>query len=357
MKKVDKYIFKELAIPMIVGTLIIALLFMANEFIAVFKNFEITHLPFVAMMQMVMYRMPEWLSLTLPSGTAIGVALAVSRLSRESEITAMRAAGMPIRRVFLPIVVVGLVVSVANFFIIEKLIPPAAREYRNVSNQASVIATVPAFKSDVMLRLDKFTANFGTVQRGRDGTVLLTDILIIERPKAGDVVLYVADTGTYDDGVWTFDEPFVWWMRGTELVASESPDQVTINERIRIGDLFVRPAPEEETIADLRKAIERGRASKSDTTLLEIAYHVKFSLPASCFVFAVTAAAFAVSLTRAGPFVGLIASMVLVMLFYNIHIVSTQIFGPNEWLPPFLAAWLPSILYAVVAVVLLWRAE
>ena len=51
MKKVDRYVFKELAVPMIVGTVIIALLFMANEFIAVFKNFEITHLPFVAMLQ------------------------------------------------------------------------------------------------------------------------------------------------------------------------------------------------------------------------------------------------------------------------------------------------------------------
>ncbi len=357
MKKVDKYVLKELAVPMVVGIVIIALLFMANEFIAVFKNFEITHLPFVAILQMVIYRMPEWLSLTLPSGTAIGVALAVSRLARESEITAMRAAGMPIRRVFLPIMVVGLLVSVANFFIIEKLIPPAAKQYHNVINQGSMVATVPAFKSDVMLRLDRFTANFGTIRRMKDGTVALTDILIIERPKAGDVVLYVAETGTYDDGIWTFNEPYVWWMRGTELVASYSRDQVEINERIRVGDLFQRPAPEEETVADLRAAIERGRASKSDTTLLEIAYHVKFSLPASCFVFAITAAALAVSLTRAGPFVGLIASMVLVMLFYNIHIVSTQIFGPNDWLPPFLAAWLPSILYTIVAVVLLWRSE
>lgn len=357
MKRIDRYILKEMMVPMFVGTVIIALLFMANEFIAIFKNFEITRLPFTAIVQMVLYRMPEWLSLTLPSGTAIGVALAVSRLARESEITAMRAAGVPIRRIFLPILLVGIAVSVANFLIVEKLMPPAAKEYRKIVSQSSFVANAPAFKSNVMLQLDRYTAHFGTIQRTREGTILLHDILIIERPKSGEVWLYVAEDGTYDDGIWTIDKPLGWAMNRTDLIAIESMDELVITERIRIPDLYSAPVPEEETLKELRDAIERGKASGIDTTLLEVAYHVKFSLPTSCFVFAIAAAAIAVSLSRAGPFVGLIVSMALVMLFYNIHIVSTEIIGKNGWLPPVLAAWLPNILYAVVAVVLVWRSE
>jgi lipopolysaccharide export LptBFGC system permease protein LptF len=90
---------------------------------------------------------------------------------------------------------------------------------------------------------------------------------------------------------------------------------------------------------------------------LEVAYHVKFSLPASCLVFALASAAFAISMMRSGPFVGLLVSMGLVMLFYNLHIVSTDIVGRYGWLPPAAAAWLPDALYLVIAAILVWRAE
>jgi lipopolysaccharide export system permease protein len=356
VRKLDRYVLKELFVPMLVGTLVIALLFMANEFIAIFKNFEVTRLPFSAVMQMVFFRMPYWLSLTLPAGTAIGVALAVSRLARESEITAMRAAGVPIRRIFVPVTVVGLLVGVANFFIVEELIPPAAQKYKSVTNQASVIGSAPAFKSNVMLQLDRYNALFGNIQRQKGGTVLLQDIVIFERPKAGETALYIAPQGTYKDGVWDIPGAFCYFMEGTDLLVGETT-HLKINEVVRVGDLFVQPTPEETTAKELRVAIERGRANKVDTTNLEVAYHVKYSLPASCIVFALAAAAFAVTMMRSGPFVGLIVSMGLVMLFYNVHIVSTEIVGRQGWLPPLASAWLPDVLYALVAVVLIWRAE
>lgn len=356
MRRLDRYVLKEMFTPMLVGTIVIALLFMANEFISIFKNFEVTRLPFTAIMQMVLYRMPYWLSLTLPSGTAIGVALAVSRLARESEVTAMRAAGIPIRRILLPIVLVGLLVGAANFLIVEKLIPPAQKEYKNVTNRSSILGAAPAFKSNVMLQLDQYMASFGSVRRLPGGAVALENIVIFERPKPGEVWIYRADEGTYKDGIWRIPAADTYQLVELRLVAGMGKD-LEINQVIRVGDLFVQPTPEEETAAALKKAIENGRANRQDTTNLEVAYHVKFSLPASCLVFALTSAAFAVSLMRSGPFVGLIVSMGLVMLFYNFHIVSTEILGNRGWLPPLAAAWLPDLLYAAVAVVLIWRAE
>jgi lipopolysaccharide export system permease protein len=356
VRRLDRYILKEMFTPMLVGTLVIALLFMANEFISIFRNFEVTRLPFTAITQMVLFRMPFWLSFTLPSGTAIGVALAISRLARESEITAMRAAGLSLRRIFMPIVLVGLAVGAANFFIVEELIPPAAKAYKNVTNKASVLGSAPAFKSNVMLQLDQYTANFGEVQRLKDGEVYLKDAVIFERPKVGETWLYTAPEGSYKDGVWDFPGSQVYRLSGIQLMAGES-QHLVINQVIRVGDLFVQPEPEESTADDLRAAIKRGKANKIDTTSLEVAYYVKYSLPASCLVFALTSAAFAVAMMRSGPFVGLIVSMGLVMLFYNAHIVSTEIIGRKGWLPPMFSAWLPDLLYTVVAVILIWRSE
>ena len=357
MKRLDRYLLKEMIGPMLVGTVIIALLFMANEVIAIFKNFDVSHLPKVAVVQMVMFRMPHWLSMTLPAGTAIGVALAISRMARESEITAMRAAGIPLRRLLLPVAFMGLLAAVANYLIVEKLIPPAALKYRQVVNQASVLGPGPVFRSNVMLSLDGKSASFGSVQRTADGRILLKDILLIERPRAGESVVFSAAEGSYDDGVWYFQSPLIRFFSGGELVSIKTEDVVTINERIRIADMFIQPMAEEETAADLKEAIEDRKRSGGDTTLLEVAYHVKFSLPSSCLVFALTSAIMALALVRSGPFVGLIVSMVLVMAYYNIHIVATEIVGRYGWLPPGPSAWLPNIIFATVAAVVLWRIE
>ncbi len=357
IKRVDRYIFKEMAVPMIIGTVIIALLFMANELIAIFKGFEISNLPPLAIMQIVLYRMPEWLSLTLPSGTAIGVALALSRLSRESEITAMRAAGLQVWRILLPVLVAGLLVSALNFFVVEKLIPPASQQYRNVTNQASVLSAAPRFKSNVMIQIDRYMVSLGTIQRLDEGTLLLQDIIIVERPRPGETILYMADEGVYDAGIWTINQPKIYLLNGAELVTVDTPEDVVINERVRLSDMFIRPATTEETAADLKKAIADRKRFKADTSQLEVAYYVKFSLPASCLIFALTAAAFAVGLSRSGPFTGLIVSLGMVMVYYNFYIISTEIIGRYGWLPPILSAWLPNILFLCVALAFIRRAE
>lgn len=357
MKVLDRYLLRELAVPLIIGTVIIAMLFVANEFIAIFKNFELSSIPFIAVVQMVAYRMPEWLSLTLPTGTAMGTALAVSRLTRESEITAMRAVGISVKRVALTMAMAGLAMSVANFLVVEKLIPPAAREYGKLRQKFFLLGAAPRFQSNVMIQLGRYTASMGTIQRADEGKLLITDVLLVERPRADEIWLTSASKGVYNSGVWTLDGVRAWVVSGDRLTQFTTKDQVLINERIRVEDVFSLPEPSQETTETLQKAIASGRALGQSTTELEVAFHVKYSLPASCLLFAVTSALFAMWLSRAGPFMGVLVSLGLVMLYYNAYIISTEIIGKNGWLSPPMAAWLPNILCLILGLVALRRVE
>jgi lipopolysaccharide export system permease protein len=355
MRRVDRCIYKELAAPLIGGTFVIALLFVANELIRIFKLLNVAEMPAISIIQLILYRIPFWMIMTLPVGVAIGASLAMGRLTRESEVTAMKAAGIPIRRILLPVGIAGLIFSGLDFLVIEKILPPTAKKYEQLQADVSNLAVQPTFRADVMIKVDRYTAHFGSVQRRRDGGLDLSDIFLIERPKPHERTIYMASSGMYQDGVWTINNPTMLMFAGLDLHAFTTEQTMEINERIRVADVIAPPPADTETIGELKAAIDQARSQGLNPTSLLVDYHGKFSVPASCLVFALTSALSALWLSKGGPFSGLMLSLGLVLLYFNTHVIATEIFGRGAIVGPALAAWLPNILFAVIGLVAYWR--
>lgn len=357
MKRLDRYVLKEISIPLIIGTVVFAMLFMANDLIFIYKTFNVDAIPFVAILQMLFFKFPYWLNITLPIGTSLGCSLAISRLARESELTAMRAAGISIFRVFMPLLVTGLAMAVLNYYVVEKVVPPSSKAYRRVVNEVGFLAATPNFKSNVMLSIDRFSASFGSIQRMRTGQVLMRDIVMIERPRPNEIMLYHSANGTYEDGIWTIQAPTWFDLKGTVLVAGGTKDKMTINEPIRVADLFLAPVPEETSAEDLAQAIKQAKEHKLPTNDLEVKYHQKFSVPAACLIFAFTGAVFATRFSKSGPFIGVMVSFGIVWIYFNIYIITGDIFGKHAWIPPIVAAWIPNVLFFAIGLIFVRRLE
>lgn len=357
MKRLDRYVLKELAVPLLTGTVVFALLFMANDMIFIYKSFNVEAIPFIAILQMLLFKFPFWLNITLPIGTSLGCSLAISRLARESELTAMRAAGISISRVFRPLLFAGALMAVANFLIVEKVVPPSSKAYRKLVNEVGLLAAMPQFKQNVMMSIDRYSASFGSIQRLDNGKVLLRDIVLIERPRPNEITLYKSEEGTYQDGIWSVNAPTGLNLKGAILVTMETKDKIIINEPVRIADLFAPPAPEETPTSELLESIKQAREHKQSTTGLEVKYHQKFSVPAACFIFAFTGAILAMRFSKAGPFIGVMVSLGLVWMYFNIYVITGDILGKYAWMPPIAAAWAPNVLFAVLSLIFVRRLE
>lgn len=356
MRKLDRYVWREMAVPFLIGTGAVVLMFQANLLIALYKTLSLNAVPVAAVFQYVLYKTPYFLNMTLPVGMALASSLAISRLTRESELTAMRSAGVPILRVFLPVVTVGLAVAVANFWLVERVMPSSERAARTLFQEIGVAAIAPDFRSNVVVSLGAYTANIGSV--AREGERLrLNDVMIFERPRPGEIVMYTAGTGSYDQGRWVLEEPLVRMMKGETLISAKSQENLEILEPISIPSLFQDPLPEEKSLADLRTEIEQRRKLGAPTAPLEVALHTKFSVPAACLVFALTSPVLAVWFARSGAFMGVLLSLILVLLYYNAYVISTEILGRNAWAPPVVAAWLPNAIIAGLGLLALRRLE
>jgi lipopolysaccharide export system permease protein len=357
MRQLDRYVLKEMFVPLFTGTIAIAMLFMANDLIAIFKTFNVNNVPFASIAQLVLYKFPFWLSLTIPVGCTMGVSLALARLTRENEVNAMRAAGVPIRRILWPVLVVGLAMTLFNWVVVEKIMPPSIARFRETQAQVAALAMGPEFASKVFHRLDRYSVYMGTVMRQPDGSVEILDVLAIETPQPNSYWIYISKRGTYDKGSWQFDEGKVFMIEDDRLTVLKSDQSLRIEEPIRIADIFSNPLPEEMPAEELKAAIDQARARGDRVRDLEVNYHFKFSLPASCVVFAITGALASIRFARTGAFAGVLISFGLVILYYNLFVICKDIVGRLGWLPPIPAAWLPNALYLFVAFWLLRRIE
>lgn len=342
----DRYIVRELIIPFIAGSFAIALLFAANQLIFILKTYNVQSLPPMAMFLMVLYRMPSWLNMTLPAGISLAASLAITRLSRESEITAMRTVGVRVIRIILPVAMFGIVVSIGNYLLVEKVMPQTEQRARRLEIDAGISAAAPGFASNIWMNLKQYRATFASVRRVGD-TLQINDIVLGERPY-GDTARYLtAPQGTYQNGIWTFDDPVLWDISPKGLKLSRIQGRrMTIPQPIFVTDLFDNlQLPQDKTASELASAIKEGKAVGRDMTNEEVQYYERFSVPAACVVFAIVAPIFAVTFARTGTFIGVLLSLILVLLYYNAFVVSTEIFGKNHWVSPWLAAWLPNLVF------------
>lgn len=357
MKTLDRYILKELLVPFLIGTFAVVLMFQANMLIFQLKTFSLSAVPPEALVKLIVQKTPYFLNMTLPVGISLATSLAISRLARETELTAIRGAGGRIMRVCLPIMGFGILVAVGNFFLVEKVMPKTEAEARQIQTQLAILGAAPEFKSNVVINLRNYTANIGSVSSAKDNTLQLSRILLFERPRVGEVVIISAEQGTYRDGIWNIPAATIWHVTGNTLTKMDTKKDVLINEPTTVENFFATPTPEEQTAEQLLKAIAEGKRAGWDTTRLQVAYHVRFAIPASCILFALVAPVFAVYFARTGAFFGVLLSIILVFLYYNAHIISTEILGRNGWVAPWLAAWLPNIIFLVFGILGIRRLE
>lgn len=357
MKKLDLYLMKELMVPLLIGTVSVLLMFQANQLIYILRTFSVQNIPLPAILQLILYKTPYWASMTLPVGMSLAASLAISRITRESELTAMRANGARILRVIMPIAFFGALVSVGNFLLVEKVMPPSERAFNKLQTEVFSVGGLPTFNQNIGLKLKNWWVNFGSVQRGSAGNLILTDVILFERSQPGVTTIVQAKRGSFDRGNWVMTDTYAWVLNGQTLMSAKPGKPIIINQPMEISSLFGPPMPEEKTLTELREAIRSHKMSGMDSRAEEVQYYNRFALPAACLVFALVGPIFAVWFSRTGAFVGVLVSMILVLLYYNAWIISTEILGKNGWTTPWLASWLPNFIFIALGLLAIRRLE
>lgn len=357
MKLLDRVLLLELLVPFLVGTVAVVLMLIGNMLFFYAEQFFAMGVPVVAILQMIIYHTPFLLVLTLPVGTALSVSLAVNRLARDSEIVALRGAGASLRRIFLPLFGVGLLVSVVNFWLEESVVPHAERQFRRVRDRIFLMQTVPLLRSNVVFRMRDFAFYIGLVERAQGNRAELRDVQVWDMSAPGYSRMILAPRAVYDDGVWRlYDAQVHIYGKDGFAIDARTAGEITINLRVALEEVISPPSPEETNAADLRRQALELQKARIPATRLWVGYHFKYSLPFACAVFALCSAPLAMYFARAGSFMGVLLAIILVFVFWNTLLLA-RLLGNQGILPPVVAAWSPNALFTVGGLLMLWRSE
>ena len=129
----DRFILKELSGAFFFGVASFTMVFVAGDLLFQAANLIIEQgVSLGVVARLLIYRLPEVVILTLPMDSLLSSLLTFSRLSANSELVALKSAGIPFHRILRPVFLAAVLVGLAAMIGAETLVPFANRAAENL---------------------------------------------------------------------------------------------------------------------------------------------------------------------------------------------------------------------------------
>jgi lipopolysaccharide export system permease protein len=237
-----------------------------------------------SIVQYVLLRAPAIVSQFTPFAALLAVVATLSMLSHSNEITVMRAAGMSIHRVLLPIGIVCAGVSLAHFVFHETVAVNSAEKlaYWEANDFAVDLPPDAGTRTNIRLSHDNALIQAGSAARVADG-VFLKDVTINPLTPAGLVAGEIAARAArYEGGRWRLFDVREYQGGANRIVRSASADWGTSLNPETLFALTLNP--DRTGLLELRKKIEQLRADGASTRSATTSLLSRFSKPAATLV-------------------------------------------------------------------------
>jgi len=356
MRVVDRYVWREMALPFASGIAGFVLILLGNNLFELLRLVGTRGVSAWTVGALLGLQLPSVTVWALPFATLLATSLAINRLGRDSEITALRMSGLSLRRCLWPTMLVGLAASAAAFVVGEYVAPPATARADRMLWRALLRNPVPFIREHVFFSAgDRYQIYVGQVD---PRTHTLRDVMIYERRGGPYPVVTTAARGRWEGDVWHLEQGVQHHYGPDGLVTHE---QKFRKGRFPLGhDIshtwFDQKRPEAMSAGELRERMSAFARSGIDVGRLTMIYQFKLALPLASLVVALLAGPLGVRFWRSGSLVGLMLAIGLAG-GYRVLMDWSRVLAERGALSPALAAWSPNLVFVVFALWLLWREE
>ena len=162
MRKLDRFILKSFIGPFF-AILIIVIFILAMQFLWLYIDELVGKgLEFRVIMEFLMWGSIQTLPLAMPLATLLSSMMTLGGMGENFELTAIKASGISLARVLVPMTVVGLLISVAAFFVGDRLVPYSINQ-------------IYTMRDDIGRTKSEIKIPTGTFYDGIDGYILRVD--------------------------------------------------------------------------------------------------------------------------------------------------------------------------------------
>jgi lipopolysaccharide export system permease protein len=345
----NRYVVREYLKTFALSLSSLILIYMVVLFFQKVDFFIKHHAPFQLLFEYVAYKIPEvtfqW---TLPYAVLLATLLTLGTLSRHSEITAMKAGGVSLYRVSVPLILIALLFSFLSFIGNEYLVPYTNQKVHHLLS--------------VGVRKEKPSSSFKNYKIWYRGDTRIFNIQLLDAEKKllKGITLYQFDDRfrcvrriDARDAAWMNDK---WrFSAGTVRDFDDSGSiRVTPFEEMELSlpenwDSFraIEGHSKEMSYTELRNYIRKIQAAGYDATRYLVELYAKHSYPLLNLVMVLIGIPFALKTGRSGGIALGIGISVMIGFLYGVTFYVFLSFGKSGILSPLLSSCIPTLLFGL----------
>ncbi|MBI2423739.1 MAG: LptF/LptG family permease [Candidatus Hydrogenedentes bacterium] len=368
----NRYVLRQIWAPAVQGAVVICVVVMGAS-IQDQLDYLLESLPLVqAVLSMIdlsriaVYSLPSMAGIIIPVTYLLGIMLTFGQMAHHNELTALKSAGIPLKRLVLPVIAVGAVLSGLCFFVQDQGRPWAYhRVDRLVKYELPIRVTFDVLPTGVMNEFGDWRVFIG--KKDPDGA--LREVMLLMPLEHGQTRTFYADSAALHSG----DEGTRLLLRKGHYLDSDvgvgGESLVFFEESAfslpKLAAYSVSENREGKTLTALRQdeaqLSARYAAQPSIPDLVElrkvrIELSERLSFPLMCLAFAFVAAPIGVRAQRGGRSFTFVSGVAIVGFYFILR---------NFAQPPGLAGLVetialmqvPNLIFCLAGFALLWRVD
>lgn len=320
-------------------------------------------LDFLSVIKLFLFMMPYIVTYALPIAVLVAVLISLGRLSSDNEITAIRSSGINLFSLLLPLLIVGIALSLALVIFNDRAASYAHYVYRKTLIEVGIKNPTAALEEGVFINnfqkyilfiyhVDQKKNRLGNVRiyepqgEGKPTrTIVAKSGEFISVPEKNSIKLKLMD-GTSDEPDPNNPANF-YKLNFKTYFMNLSPAQAQEKGKIR-------KKPKDMTIQELRNEIKRLKVEGISPAPLLTEINEKITLAYSCLIFILLGSSLAIITRRREKSINLGLAILVIVVYYPLFI-GCEALGIQGYLNPNLSMWIPNILFGLVGAVLTFR--
>jgi len=360
MRIITRYMLKELGGPFVGSLFVLTMILAAGNIVQTVDMIMNKGVNFFQVLKIFLLFLPYVLIFTIPISVLSAVLLGFGRLSGDNEVTAMRTSGVNIYKIVLPVLVCGLIISLMNVPLNDKILPESEFAARKLVKRIGLKHPTAMLESGIFIKGFKDYIIFIHSVRGNtlEGiriyqpqedrptrTIIAREGKVIPIPEEDSVKLHLLD-GTADE------------------VAPDKPDEfyklsfkdyyMTLNLEGGAGDNSIQKKAREKSIRELKDDIRELQKDDIGVIPLRIEIHKKVALAFSSFVFVLVGIPLGITTHRREKFIGFGMAIILFLVYWSIMLTGIAL-AIRGIAPPWAGVWSANAVLLAVGAGMFYR--
>ncbi len=375
MRILSRAIFREIFTSASLGTLLFIFVLFLRTLERLSALLVKTSAPPPVVAKLLLYALPSTIPFALPLGVLVGILIGLSRMSADSEITAMRAAGISSTSVARPVLLFSFFALVLTALASLWLTPLSLHLESKVARNFAAAQLTGNIESRIFDEQFPNTVLYVSDVKTEANQIIWHKVFIADVTPADELQHQGKDRGegprviVAEEAIPHADEPnnrIILDMRDVrtserdkegKVITTAAPAQIEALQAQKQEDFQINKNVQEMDTGPLYKRVYRQHdLSHEEYVYAAIELHQRFALPLACVLLGLVGIPLGVSSQKGGKSAAFILTVALAFLYY-LGFSALIGLARNGSLPVPVAVWTPDTAFLIAGIVLLSRLE